>query len=354
MAKPELFVLVQDDATMECSRMSPEQANPQIDAVVTWVDGGDLEHRAKRSDALRSESAFSVNGIPGGRDETRFACSGEIFYCLELLRKHCPWLRTIYLLTDNQRPAFITADYCESRRVVVVDHREVFKGYEWALPTFNSQSIETVMHRIEGLSENFIYLNDDFFVLKHTPQNEFFADGRIVLRGDWGRVERFGVFRRVMSAIANHVSDKIFGVVRPMAVLAQYRAAQMAGFTRQFLHAPHTPYPIRKSTLTRYYDDHPGVLESNVKYKFRNMMQFVPMPLANHLEISKKTAIVSDEKDYLIICINRQSRSQIERNIRCLEKGQSRFLCVQGFELATKNWRCRIEHVLRASLGERE
>jgi hypothetical protein len=44
----------------------------------------------------------------------------------------------------------------------VVPHSSIFP-YPEHLPTFNSLAIETHLHRIPGLSENFIAMNDDFF-----------------------------------------------------------------------------------------------------------------------------------------------------------------------------------------------
>ena len=41
-----------------------------------------------------------------------------------------------------------------------VTHDEIFPNKSH-LPTFSSPAIETHLHRIEGLADNFIYLNDD-------------------------------------------------------------------------------------------------------------------------------------------------------------------------------------------------
>ena len=55
-------------------------------------------------------------------------------------------------------------------------HDEVFKDVK-NLPTFNSNAIESNLHRIAGLSECFLYMNDDMFLLDPTPLDYFVDAG---------------------------------------------------------------------------------------------------------------------------------------------------------------------------------
>jgi hypothetical protein len=255
-------------------------------------------------------------------------------------------------VTDGQAPAFLNQKIAQKLGVCVVDHKQIFQGYESALPTFNSQSIETALHRIDGLSERFIYFNDDVIVLRQTAVEEFFtSDGRVVLRGEWKPLPKFGKTRVLLSSIANHIGDKVLGKIRSMAVLAQYRAAKLAGFQRQFLQAPHVPHPLRKSTLAEYFERHPDTFVKNISYKFRDMEQFVPIPLANHLEIKAGAYVQSQSLDYILICFNRDARGAIERKIAALEKGDQRFLCLQGLERARPSAFERIESLLDKCVG---
>ena len=80
--------------------------------------------------------------------------------------KFAPFVRKIFIVTDSQKPSFSgLEDLIVSNKVKVVDHKEIFKGYEKYLPTFNIRSIDAVLHRIEGLSEMFVYFNDDVFLI---------------------------------------------------------------------------------------------------------------------------------------------------------------------------------------------
>lgn len=319
-----------------------------IDAVVSWVDGSDPKHAAKRRAAMAGASLPSATSIPGGKDGTRFAATGEVEYCILGIRRHCPWIRTIHVVTDEQTPGFLTPERQRELGVRMVDHKHVFRGYEWALPVFNSRAIETTLHRIDGLAERFVYFNDDVFVLRDTGPEEFFEKDGVVLRGEWRALKTFGRMRTLISSLANHVALRLFGVVRSVAVLAQIRAAQLAGMKGRFLEAPHVPFPIRRDTLADFFARHPAVFEKNIGFRFRDMEQFVTAPLAQHLEIAAGRFRHSQAKDYVLICFNRDSAEAIERKISEVESSAPRFLCLQGLERATPSQRSRLHAVLMA------
>ena len=45
------------------------------------------------------------------------------------------------------------------------------------LPAFNSHVIEMYLHRINGLSERFVYFNDDMYLINRVKQEYFFRRG---------------------------------------------------------------------------------------------------------------------------------------------------------------------------------
>lgn len=162
----------------------------KIDAVITWVDGEDPEHQRKRLQASqRSPLEISRNSnVP-----TRFQNNGEIYFCIASILKYAPFIRKIFIVTDAQIPAklesFAKSGICERDKIVIIDHSEIFKGFEKHLPTFNSLSIETMLWRIPGLSQEFIYFNDDMFLASDNTKQDFvFPDGRLVIYGTMMRV----------------------------------------------------------------------------------------------------------------------------------------------------------------------
>ena len=111
--------------------------------VITWVDGDDPEHRAKRAEFGGKVAA--VRDDVGG--EVRYSSRGEIFYCVGSVLRFASWVRKIWIITDNQNPRldeFVERNFPNrTTEIEIVDHRTIFEGYEEYLPTFNSISIET-------------------------------------------------------------------------------------------------------------------------------------------------------------------------------------------------------------------
>ncbi|XP_073972252.1 N-acetylglucosamine-1-phosphate transferase subunits alpha and beta isoform X3 [Rhodnius prolixus] len=91
---------------------------------------------------------------------SRYDDKEELRYCLRSLEQHAPWIRYIYIVTNGQIPYWLNL---ENKRIRLVTHEDIFI-YKSHLPTFSSPSIETHVHRIPGLSEKFLYLNDDLLI----------------------------------------------------------------------------------------------------------------------------------------------------------------------------------------------
>ncbi len=154
-----------------------------IDIVIAWVDGNDLELKKKRHKYLTGDDASDAVSA------TRFASNNEIYYNIASILKYVPFCRHIYVVADNQRPEFIdefaAQGLCAVDKIRVVDHREIFRGFEEYLPTFNTRSIESMLWNIEGLSEYFIYLNDDFFFNAPAQVEDFLKAENLVIYGHW-------------------------------------------------------------------------------------------------------------------------------------------------------------------------
>ncbi|MEU8139981.1 stealth family protein, partial [Streptodolium elevatio] len=144
-----------------------------VDAVYTWVDGNDPAWRARRDKALADAGgSTALNGQAA--NDARYTSRDELRYSLRSIDMYAPWIRTVYLVTDRQTPAWLDTDH---PRVKIVDHRDIFTDPD-ALPTFNSHAIESQLHHIDGLAEHFLYFNDDVFLGRPvTPATFFHANG---------------------------------------------------------------------------------------------------------------------------------------------------------------------------------
>jgi hypothetical protein len=141
-----------------------------IDVVYTWVDDTDPAW-LDRFTAAREHS-----GLLGHDAATsnRYVNRDELRYSLRSLHHFADFVRHIYVVTDQQVPSWLDTD---APGLTIVDHREIF-GDDGMLPTFNSHAIESCLHRIDGLSDHYLYLNDDvFFGRRVTPSIFFHKSG---------------------------------------------------------------------------------------------------------------------------------------------------------------------------------
>jgi hypothetical protein len=327
------------------------EQNNAVDAVVTWVDGNDPVHRKKRAESFNNLSSESEYSLPTGRDKTRFLDNGELRYCIESIRTFAPWIRTIHIITDNQVPEFVTPDFREQYKIKIVDHTDIFKSFEWALPNFNSRTIETALWRTPGLAPRFIYFNDDFIITKKVNREDFFTDNMVILRGSWKPIRKYGTVRMELNNMISYFAKHALGITRSMHLLLQIRSAELAGFSRQYYRAPHVPHPIHTQTLKTFFDKNPSHFEENIRFQFRNMDQFSAIHLANHLEIQQQKAVLTDESDTLMINGEMDFSFLVNKKLKKLESGEVKFLCLQGFENFSKKERTAIEKTVGSVLN---
>ncbi|XP_053397595.1 N-acetylglucosamine-1-phosphotransferase subunits alpha/beta-like [Mercenaria mercenaria] len=89
----------------------------------------------------------------------RFTDNGGLRYSLRSMEKNANWIRHVFVVTNGQVPNWLNV---ENPRVTIVNHEEIFDHPE-NLPTFSSLAIEHNIYKIRGISERFIYMNDDMF-----------------------------------------------------------------------------------------------------------------------------------------------------------------------------------------------
>ena len=137
---------------------------PIIDIVYTWVDNT-KEFQEERNVYYNLELNGKIN--PSEMIK-RFESNGELKYSIRSLEKYFPFYRNIYIVVkDGQFPSFLKKE----GRLKIINHSDIMP--KESLPTFNSMSIESCIHKINGLSEYYLYLNDDCCFLKHTNPSFF-------------------------------------------------------------------------------------------------------------------------------------------------------------------------------------
>lgn len=137
-----------------------------IDFVVTWLDS---------NDPLWQEDYHKYKGDikSGDHSEARYRNWDDLFrFWFRSIENYAPWVNKVFLVTNGKFPEWINPDH---PKIVLVKHSDFIPAKY--LPTFNSCTIELNLGRIEGLSESFVYFNDDCYLNQPITPDYYFRKG---------------------------------------------------------------------------------------------------------------------------------------------------------------------------------
>lgn len=172
--------------------------NHEIDFVVLWVDGSDIQWRKTKE---TWEKRYQI--YDGANGEERYRDWGLFHYWFRGVEKFAPWVRNVYLVTCGQVPAWLNVNHPKLR---LVNHEEFIDPKY--LPTFNSSAIEINLHHIKDLGEYFIYFNDDIFLTRPVKPEDFFQDGQPLTCA-----AGFPIRNDLSNKMWNHMQFTIMGLV---------------------------------------------------------------------------------------------------------------------------------------------
>jgi hypothetical protein len=139
-----------------------------IDIVYTWVDDSWPGYRELLERHAGSGHDRNPNRTRDNLDLLK--------YSLRSLAAHCPWAGRVHLVTAApQIPRWLDV---AADGLVLVHHDAILEQ----LPTFNSFAILSALYRIPGLSERFLYIEDDMLFGAAVTADDFLhPDGRLRL-----------------------------------------------------------------------------------------------------------------------------------------------------------------------------
>ncbi|MCU1550347.1 MAG: sugar phosphotransferase [Glaciihabitans sp.] len=197
-----------------------------IDIVFSWVDGSSAEFQRARAQRMKS---YVVG--EGDDSEARYRQLDELKYALRSVYLYAPWIRRIFIVTDSPKPEWLD----EHPAVTIVRSEEFFQNPD-ALPTHNSHAIESQLQHIDGLSEYFLYSNDDMFFARPVTPDMFFSPG--------GVTKFIEATTRIGMGENNAARSGFENAARVNRTLLRKRFGRIT--TR---HLEHAPTPLRKSVL---------------------------------------------------------------------------------------------------------
>lgn len=303
--------------------------NHPIDAVILWVDGSDEAYFNKMLPFVEDQRLVKTKNF-----RTRFDQVEEIQFTVDSILKNASFIRNIYIITDNQVPSFLkNKNSLENySNVSIIDHQVIFEDQQQHLPTFNCRPIETKIYKTPNLSEHFIYFNDDMFLINKTNPSDFFIDGLPVLRGKWLLFEEDRFTKKIKSFFKGKDKKRKAG-----HKIAQQKGAKLTGFNNYYKFH-HTPYPLRKSTFTNYFEKNKETEIENIKHKFRHHNQFTPQGLINHVEIKAGTCILKNNYELLYFQSYKKPLLWYKLNLKYFTNRKRKlFMCMQSLDQCPPN-----------------
>ncbi len=288
-----------------------------IDAVITWVDGDAPAHRVKRAQYMvQSEQVLNENAS----NPHRWEQSDEIYYCLQSIHNHAPWVRRIWIVVEEEGPDLSRLPDALRDKIRIVLHGQIFAGHTHALPTFNSLAIESMMWRIEGMAERFLYFNDDVFLAGPLKPEDVFVRNNPVLRGDWVN------YSALLSDPVAHADPALF------AHFMHINGATLCGYGAEHLFAcAHVVHPLRRSVMAGLFAEHEMAFLSNISHRFRDLSQFLPQGAHTHMSMQTGEFVQGSAIDHLHITSG-QGAGQPPKQTRDLLTSDGlrgvKFLCV--------------------------
>lgn len=274
-----------------------------IDAVFTWVDGEDPAW-------LRRKAEHAGTGYHEESDNlSRYLSRDELKYALRSLGMFAPWIRNIFIVTDQQVPSWLNQDVPGIR---IVDHTEIFTDPD-ALPTFNSHAIESQLHHIDGLSEHFLYLNDDMMLASEVkPQDFFEANG----------LSRFFMSPTTVPPGPPTEEDP------PVVAAAKNNRATLtdmlgAAIARRMKHAP---YAARRSVLYEIEERFPELYDTTAHSRTRNTTDLSTLSSFYHYYAYAKGLSIPGRIRYRYVDLGEPDAE--ERLMRIAERRVQQAICL--------------------------
>jgi hypothetical protein len=314
----------------------PDTKDP-IDVVISWVDGNDPGLAAKRAGYLKGNHG----DLHPGAHPTRFASVNEIRYCVLSILRFAPFIRKIFIVTDGQDPNLyedIQSHFPERVGALrIVDHREIFAGFEQYLPSFNSISIGHMIWRIRGLSDRFVYFNDDTFLIRSIEPKDWFMSNEPVIRGKWTVAPFHKIVWNELRRFYYHtVRNKLNYEPRASFNLGQWNSAAILGFKTSYFTNSHTPHTVDRKIAEEFFHKNRSLIEKNISYRFRNHTQFTFISLCNHLQLLRGNRNIASPDLAYLQPYNR-SEKYVEKKIRYCESNQNlKYICVQSLEMCRR------------------
>jgi len=249
----------------------------EIDFVITWVDMDDPKWK-KDFAGYSGKTDNEKNSV----SEARFRDYGFLKYWFRGVEKFAPWVRKIHFVTCGQKPEWLDEN---NPKLNLVNHEDYIP--KQFLPCYNSVVIERYIHKISGLSEHFVYFNDDFYIISAIEKERFFKNGLPCdiaafqynlgwsqwykrIQNNINLINQHFDKKEVMSRFYDKWYNKIYGKRARLNYLLKFYPKFIT------LRTPHNAQPFLKSTFEEVWAAAGKELTETSANRFRATSDFTP------------------------------------------------------------------------------
>lgn len=138
-----------------------------MDIVILYVNSNDTDWVEERKKYV----------VDTKENACRFRDNNELKFLLRSIDKYAPWIENVFIVSNSKMPDWLDTG---NEKLHIIRHEDIMPRE--MLPCYNSQVIESNICNIPGLSDVFIYTNDDMFFGRAVSKDFFEKDGIPVVR----------------------------------------------------------------------------------------------------------------------------------------------------------------------------
>ncbi len=304
----------------------------RIDFVVSWVDGSDPAWVSEKNKYLGRENTNSIDVR-----NCRFRDWDNLKYLFRGIEKYASWVNHIYVITPNQVPRWLDRN---NPKVTVINQDDLFEDKS-LLPTFNNCAVELLLHRIPGLAEQFVYFNDDMFILSKTVPSDFFKNGlprnTIAFCPAMAKFSAegkgiFGIVAANTRIVGLHFKKdeilkknwkKYFDLRNGREIIKTLCCLPFSGLTG--FNDMHCAYSYLKSTYEEVWEEEPDALNAALRERFRGEYSLNHYVM-RYWQMAKGTVSIRNRNFSKMFEIHKLGDEK--KAVECIIAGNPKMICI--------------------------
>src|SRR5699024_7947863 len=239
-----------------------------IDFILCWVDDSDPEWQ-------REKRYYSPSKQVDNR-KIRYRDWDLLHYWFRGVEKFAPWVNKIHFVTYGHIPKWLNT--CHPKLNIVRHEDYIPKEF---LPTFSARPIEINLHRIKGLAEQFVYFNDDMYLINNVSEDYFFSKGKPRDVAALDIINSPDYIHSNAKFNSTYIINKHFNKRKSIIdnFFKWYNFKNLKTLIRSTLlfpwsvfpgfYTPHLPNSFLKSTFEEVWEKEKDILEQTSQHKFR-------------------------------------------------------------------------------------